>query len=181
MAWKRRSLHQDMDTAQLLEHRRAKDEFFRTSHHSPIPHDERHDFEGLVYYGPNPDLVFELPVEPADGSEVTVETSDNQQRTYHRAGKVSFEVGGESVELTLYSTGHEGYFVPFRDKTSGGATYGAGRYLDIETVDEGMVTIDFNQAYNPSCVYDEAYSCPLPPIENWLQVPIEAGEKMYGR
>lgn len=168
-----------MDTVRLLEHRRAKDDFFRTSHHSPIPHDDRHDFEGLNYFDPNPDLLFTLPVEPGDGSEVTVETSDNQQRVYRRVGKVGFEVDREPVQLTLYSTGHEGYFVPFRDKTSGNATYGAGRYLDIDANDDGTVTLDFNLAYNPSCVYDEAYSCPLPPVENWLQVPIEAGEKIY--
>lgn len=170
-----------MDTDQLLEHRRAKDEFFRTDHHSPIPHEQRHDFEGLSYFDPNPDLVFTLPVEPADGSEITVETSDGQQRAYRRAGKVGFEVDGEPVELTLYDTGHHGYFVPFRDKTSGDSTYGAGRYLDLDANDDGTVTLDFNLAYNPSCVYDDAYSCPLPPIENWLQVPIEAGEKMYHR
>lgn len=170
-----------MDTDQLLEHRKAKDEFFRTDHHSPIPHEQRHDFEGLSYFDPRPDLVFALPVEPADGSEITVETSDGQQRTHRRAGKVGFEVNGEPVELTLYDTGHHGYFVPFRDKTSGESTYGAGRYLDLDANDDGTVTLDFNLAYNPSCVYDDAYSCPLPPIENWLQVPIEAGEKMYWR
>lgn len=170
-----------MDTAALLEQRRAKDEFFRTDHHSPIPHAEQHDFAGLDYFEPDPGLVFTLPLQPGDGSEVTVQTSDNQQRVYRRAGKVAFAVDGEPVELTLYSTGHEGYFVPFRDKTSGNATYGAGRYLDVDPNDDGTVTIDFNLAYNPTCVYDEAYSCPLPPIENWLQVPIEAGEKMYHR
>lgn len=83
--------------------------------------------------------------------------------------------------LTLYSTGHSGYFVPFRDKTSGRETYGAGRYLDIETSQNGAVTIDFNQAYNPYCAYNDAYSCPLPPVENWLSVPIEAGELDYQR
>lgn len=168
-----------MDTVQLLEQRRAKDEFFRTSHHSPIPHDQRHDFEGLNHFDPNPELVFTLPVEPGDGTEITIQTTDNQQRTYRRAGKVGFEIGGESAQLTLYTTGHEGFFIPFRDKTSGGATYGAGRYLDVDANEDGTVTIDFNLAYNPSCVYDEAYSCPLPPVENWLQVPIEAGEKNY--
>ncbi len=170
-----------MDTDLLLEHRKAKDELFRTDHHSPIPHEQRHDFEGLSYFDPRPDLVFRLPVEPADGSEITVETSDGRERTHHRAGKVRFEVDGEPVELTLYDTGHPGYFVPFRDKTSGDSTYGAGRYLDLDANDDGTVTLDFNLAYNPSCVYDDAYSCPLPPIENWLQVPIEAGEKMYQR
>jgi uncharacterized protein (DUF1684 family) len=82
--------------------------------------------------------------------------------------------------LTLYSTGHPGYFIPFRDQTSGDTTYGAGRYLDVEPNGDGTVTVDFNYAYNPSCVYSDGYSCPLPPIENWLKVPIEAGEMMFG-
>ncbi len=170
-----------MDTEQLLEQRRAKDDFFRTSHHSPLAHDDRHGFEGLDYFAPDPDLVFNLEVEPGDGSEVQFPTSDDRVKTYRKAGRVSFEVDGDTAELTLYDTGHPGYFIPFRDKTSGDSTYGAGRYLDIDPNDDGTVTIDFNLAYNPSCVYSDDYSCPLPPIENWLQVPIEAGEKMYER
>lgn len=166
-----------MDTQQLLEHRRAKDEFFASSHQSPLDHAARHDFDGLDYYEPNEDLVFDLEVEPAEGDDVKVQTSDGQERVYRRAGKVRIEVGGETAELTLYDTGHSGYFIPFRDTTSGKATYGAGRYLDVEPNDDGTVTIDFNEAYNPFCAYNEAYSCPLPPIENWLQVPIEAGER----
>jgi uncharacterized protein (DUF1684 family) len=93
---------------------------------------------------------------------------------------VSFEVRGEAVSLALYDSGHPGYFLPFRDATSGKASYGAGRYLDIEPNSDGTVTIDFNLAYNPFCAYNDAYSCPLPPTENWLQVPIEAGEKDFG-
>jgi len=168
-----------MNTDQLLDFRRNKDEFFRTSHDSPLNHADRHEFEGLNYYEPRPDLVFTLPVEPEDGSEISFETSDNRVKTYRRAGKVDFEVDGHPAQLTLYDTGHPGYFIPFRDKTSGDATYGAGRYLDIDVNDDGAVTIDFNLAYNPSCVYDEGYSCPIPPIENWLQVPIEAGERNF--
>lgn len=33
--------------------------------------------------------------------------------------------------------------------------------------------------HNPFCAYNDAYSCPLPPVENWLQVPIRAGERDY--
>jgi uncharacterized protein (DUF1684 family) len=165
-----------MDTAALLEQRKAKNEFFATSHHSPLGHDARHGFAGLRYYEPTPDLVFNLPVEPGDGTEVTVQTSDGQVRQYRRVGVVTFDVAGEQTQLTLYSTGHPGFFVPFRDATSGKGSYGAGRYLDIEPNEDGTITLDFNEAYNPFCVYSDAYSCPLPPIENWLQVPIEAGE-----
>jgi len=168
-----------MDVTELLEERAAKDEFFATSHHSPLEHADQHDFEGLAYFEPRSDLVFTVSYELGDGSEVVVPTSDGEERTYRRAGRVRLPIGDEEVELTLYSTGHPGFFIPFRDATSGKSTYGAGRYLDIDDDEDGMVTIDFNRAYNPSCVYNEAYSCPLPPVENWLKVPIEAGEKNY--
>ncbi|MGH3649824.1 MAG: DUF1684 domain-containing protein [Acidimicrobiia bacterium] len=168
-----------MNTQDLLEHRRAKDEFFRTSHDSPLDHADRHQFEGLHYFEPDPDLAFTVTMEPGDGSEIRIPTSDEREKVYTRAGKASFEAGGQQVELTVFDTGHPGYFIPFRDKTSGETTYGAGRYLDLEPNDDGTLTIDFNYAYNPSCVYSDGYSCPLPPMENWLQVRIEAGEKMW--
>ncbi len=168
-----------MDTRQLLEHRRAKDEFFAQSHQSPLDHTAQRDFDGLDYYEPNPEFVFKLEVEPAAGDEIRVQTSDGHERVYQRAGLVSFDVDGVTAQLTLYDTGHTGYFIPFRDATSGKETYGAGRYLDIEPNHDGTVTIDFNQAYNPFCAYNETYSCPLPPIENWLPVAIEAGEKDF--
>lgn len=40
-------------------------------------------------------------------------------------------------------------------------------------------SVDFNYAYNPNCAYNAAWSCPLPPAENWLSVPIRAGEKSF--
>ena len=67
--------------------------------------------------------------------------------------------------------------MPFRDATSGRESYGAGRYLDIEPEEDGTYTVDFNVAYNPWCAYAPQYSCPLPPRENWLPFPIEAGEQ----
>jgi len=73
--------------------------------------------------------------------------------------------------------------VPFRDKTSGKESYGAGRYMDLEP--EGHLTednrwiIDFSEAYNPWCAYSEDYVCPFVPPENWLRVPVRAGEKNY--
>ena len=166
-----------MDIDGLLEHRKAKDEFFATSHHSPLDHHQRQGFSGLAYFDPDPGLVYELSLEPSDGAEITVQTSDGQERGYRRIGNVKFEVDGHQANLALYSTGQPGLFIPFRDSTSGKSTYGAGRYLDIDPSEDGTVTIDFNLAYNPYCVYNDAYSCPLPPIENWLKVPIEAGER----
>jgi len=75
-------------------------------------------------------------------------------------------------------------FIPFRDATSGQETYGAGRYLDLEAdqhlTADGKWIVDLNRAYNPWCAYSEDYVCPFVLPENWLEVPIRAGEKSYG-
>ena len=53
-----------------------------------------------------------------------------------------------------------GAFLPFRDATNGRTTYGQGRYLldtgkgaDLGSRG-GLVVLDFNYSYHPSCVYD---------------------------
>jgi uncharacterized protein (DUF1684 family) len=63
---------------------------------------------------------------------------------------------------------------PSREATSGKQAHGAGRYLDNEPSEEGQ--FDFALAYDPYRAYNEAFSCPRPPQENWLRVPIRAGE-----
>jgi uncharacterized protein (DUF1684 family) len=114
-----------------------------------------------------------------------METNTGDRRHYRRWGRLSFEVDGRPAALTIYSDPYdEDYFLPFRDATNGDETYGAGRYLDnhrpgVERTGENTFIIDFNYAYNPYCAYSERYSCPLPPRENWLDVPIRAGEKKY--
>lgn len=167
-------------TTDLDDFRAAKDEYFGRAPDSPIRAEDRPGFDGLDYYEAVPALRFELEPMAADGAPITVQTSDGQERVYTREATVSFSVDGADTTLTLYGTSHSsGYFVPFRDATSGSETYGAGRYLDLEPPHDGRVTIDFNLAYNPYCAYNDAYSCPLPPGENWLTVPIRAGEKDY--
>jgi uncharacterized protein (DUF1684 family) len=51
--------------------------------------------------------------------------------------------------------------------------------LEPVELGKGELLVDFNLAYNPYCAYSENFSCPLPPVENWLKVPIRAGEKVY--
>ena len=98
--------------------RRQKDDFFGSSPDSPV--NDRSAFTGLDYYDEEPSLALELEIEPGDASEVRVQTSDGQERTYTRDATVSFDMQGEEVSLTLYGTGHShGYFLPFRDATSG--------------------------------------------------------------
>ena len=165
------------------EERARKDDLFKRSHSSPIPHEARHDFEGLPYFAVDPTHRFEdLKLEPYAGDQPSafqIPTSDGQLRPAQRAGTLSFEREGASRRLTGYKLeGGDTLFVPFLDGTSGHETYGAGRYLDLEAEPDGTYVIDFNLAYHPYCVYDDHFSCPLTPAENRLPIRIEAGERL---
>ena len=168
-----------MNTLEVF--RRRKDEFYKHDGHSPLTPDQQDDFEGLKYFGENDDLRFELEVEKFGEMEVVpLQTSTGDVQEYVRYGRLTFEVNGEEAQLTLYdSPGGGGYFLPFRDATSGKESYGAGRYLEVEPLADGRIGVDFNMAYNPYCAYNERWRCPFPPVENHLKVPIEAGEQKF--
>jgi uncharacterized protein (DUF1684 family) len=164
----------------LTQFRQHKDHFFKTDAHSPLSVEQKRDFKGLTYYPENPDLRFEVKLEPFGNQErVRMQTSTGDVQDYIKYGRFQFEVNGESAALTVYTSDHGDMFVPFTDATSGSETYGAGRYLEAQQVDSDRIYVDFNLAYNPWCAYSPAYSCPIPPAENRLKVPIRAGEKSF--
>jgi len=171
-------------TDQVAEQRAGKDAFFRESPHSPIPPDEQPGFVGLAYYDVDASMRFAplalIPLGDDLPRLTQVQTSDGAVRDGHRAGVFTFAVGGVEQRLTalqLEGSSGDALFVPFVDSTSGSETYGAGRYLDLEPLPDGRYDLDFNFAYAPFCAYAEHYSCPLPPAENRLSVPIAAGER----
>ena len=94
-------------------------------------------------------------------------------------GYVTFTRGGKEYRLDPAEDGE----IVFRDQTAGKATYGAGRFLDIELPKNpkapASVVLDFNEAYNPPCVFTAYATCPLPPPQNRLTLPVTAGELMY--
>ncbi len=161
--------------------RRAKDDYLKRSHDSPLTHEQRHGFAGLRYFDPNPELRFELPLDAsAAGPAEDVEMSDGTSERMPRAGTLEFSVEGKQARLVAYrSHGDEELFVPFRDATSRDETYPAGRYVEAERLPNGRYALDFNLAYNPYCAYNENWRCPLAPPHNWLDVPIRAGEKRF--
>jgi hypothetical protein len=99
---------------------------------------------------------------------------------------VPFPVGMRRLALFWIEGYAGGLFLPFRDATGGAETYIAGRYLldAVKGADlggdavGGMLVIDFNFAYHPSCAFDQSWPCPLAPPENWLDIPIRAGERI---
>jgi len=145
------------------------------------------DFDGPRYFDPAPDwrLLGRLDASvPGAGDHAEIATSTGQVRHMTVAGDVVFDAEGAEHRLTSFISDRDGYqvlFIPFRDATSGKETYGSGRYLeapfDSETPDD-PVELDFNFAYNPSCVYSAAYDCPYPPRQNQLQVAVRAGERL---
>ena len=174
--------------ARLLGFRAAKDRLFATHPSSPLPQAARRDFRGLAYWRHDSALAISARLEPdPEAPPLDVPRSGaGPAMAYARIGWVSFSVEGTPTRLAVYWLNEYagGIFVPFRDATSGTETYGGGRYLwdsakgaDLGSDGDEMV-IDFNYAYHPSCVYDPIWSCPLAPQENWLTVPIRAGERL---
>lgn len=100
---------------------------------------------------------------------------------YHEVpyqGYVTFMLDG--VKHRLEATAGEDYlFFSFKDDTSGDETYVGGRYLVTDLPKDDKAILDFNLAYNPPCAYTSFATCPLPSPENFLNVPIRAGEKAY--
>ncbi len=179
-----------MDIAGWKQHieakRREKDGFFKTPFQSPLSFDECQKFKGLNYYSPDRDYLFELDLrEHGEKETVKIEDTKGNERKFLKWGEFNFRIGDTDCKLQIYKSSpeEEGFFVPFRDVTSGKETYGAGRYLDLETgrhqTPGGKWIIDFNDAYNPWCAYSRDYACPFTPPENWLKVPVYAGEKDY--
>jgi len=115
--------------------------------------------------------------------EVTIATSKDKPRIMLHIGALPFTFEGKEYALQVYApkdTSEGNYwFVPFTDATSGGETYGGGRYIDIDDVRSDSLFLDFNYAYNPYCAYNERFDCPIPPPENALPIAIRAGERDY--
>lgn len=134
-------------------------------------------------YPPDPNFRFELELQENSNKEtIQIENTKGALRQFLRWGEFRFNVGNKSCVLQAYKSApeEERLFVPFRDTTSGKETYGAGRYLDLDSRDRtvnGKWILDFNRAYSPWCAYSEDYACPFVPPENRLKVPIKAGEK----
>jgi uncharacterized protein len=169
-----------MADSELKRFRAEKDRVFARDPHSPLTPEQRQAFGGLAYFEENPRLVIHATLDrDVEAGDVVMGTTAGDEQVYQRYGRVRFNVDGQPAELMLYaSEDSDELFLPFRDATSGHETYGAGRYLELHAHGD-EVTVDFNYAYNPNCAYDPAWSCPLPPPENWLKVAIRAGEKVF--
>jgi len=170
-------------------YRREREELLSSHPQSALDDFQKLEFEALPYFEYDPSLRFIARIDiEVEGDIFTLPLQDDGDFDMKRIGRVKFDVGGSTAELAVYwIKGYGGgIFLPFRDMTNQtGQTYGGGRYLldsikgaDLGKSGEGIV-LDFNYAYNPSCAYNSRWHCPLAPQENWLTVPVMAGEMVY--
>jgi len=167
----------------IYDWRKQKNEYFKNSPDSPIEYKE--DYTALSYFDPNPSFKTEARLTLLhDSTSFVVNRTDGRKEKYMRYAIANFKLKGKEYNLILLRSlklkpEDIMLFLPFTDKTSGELTYGGGRYLDIEHKEPNKVVIDFNYAYNPYCAYNPRFSCPIPPKENYLDLEILAGEKIY--
>jgi hypothetical protein len=144
-------------------------------------------FHGLRWYEPNPAYRVHarwIPYNPPK----TLDIPTVLGTTTHMPapGAAEFTIDGKVVRLepVLEDPKATDLFFILRDATSKTTTYGAGRFLYTDFPDHGLnqpgeLWLDFNRLYNPPCSFTPYATCPLPPPQNRLSVPIPAGEQRY--
>lgn len=157
---------------------------FADSATSPLKPEDRAHFQGIHRFPYDPAFHVTARFTPARKTKAfTMKTTTDRRPRFLALGKLTFTLQGRSCTLTVYQgavpspdPANANYlFLPFRDLTSGEETYGGGRYIDLPGPLKAEVDVDFNMAYNPYCAYNDRYSCPIPPPENVLEVPVRAG------
>ena len=176
-----------MPPAAAAQFRAARERLLREHPDSPIAPERRGAWGGPRWYPYDPAFRVRGVIDATSAAADLRDLARGGRRPALRARRpCAVFARGSRVGLALYWL--EGYggglWLPFSDATSGAETYGGGRYLydTIKGADLGIagaeIVLDFNFAYNPSCAYDERWSCPLSPPENRLPFAVTAGERM---
>ena len=161
---------------------------FKDASVSPLKSKDLKGFKGLDFFTYDSTFVVTASLKRTPNTEwFDMRTTTDRISKERVFGIVTFELKGKTFQLNTYQgkelseqEGFENYlFLPFLDHTNGNSTYKGGRYIDLEIPKGNTIEIDFNSAYNPYCAYDEKYSCPIVPMENYVAVDVEAGVKAF--
>lgn len=176
------------DTAyitKIQKQREEKDRFMRTAADSPFAENVA-EYKGLNWFAPDKNYQIKARLIPVENKKmIELPTSDGKTKRYMEYAYAEFKLDGKEHRLLILEIIDMGpykgtLFLAFGDETSARETYGAGRYLDVKKPrGQNSILLDFNEAYNPYCAYNDNFSCPLPPPENLLTIPVRAGEKNY--
>ena len=168
-------------------HRSQQNKEKLDSVNSPLKKENRLNFTGLNYFDPNESYAVNCKFKKKIGETFDMATSSGKIKKYRIYGVLKFKLNNKCFKLNVYQSLalmtnpiYKNYlFVPFTDNTNGEESYIGGRYIDFKIPNYKIVELDFNLSYNPYCAYNDGYSCPIPPRENFLDTRIEAGEKTF--
>lgn len=157
---------------------------------SPLKDKDRKNFQGLDFFDFDSTYIVSAYLKRTPDTDFfemkTTTDRVSEERIY---GVLYFNLNGKEHQLNVYQgkdlmdqPGFEDYlFLPFLDETNGLESYGGGRYIDARIPKGDTLKIDFNEAYNPYCAYNEKYSCPIVPRQNYLKTRVEAGVKAFNK
>ncbi len=155
---------------------------FKDASKSPLKPEDIKTFKGLSFFPVDSSFVVVSKLKKTNTSDFfEMKTSTNRFSKERIFGILSFTIKGINYNLKVYQSessvleSSDYLFLPYLDATNGITTYGGGRYLDLKIPEGDSVWLDFNKSYNPYCVYNERYSCPIVPRENRLPIKVEAG------
>lgn len=163
---------------------------FKEALKSPLTEKDRKTFRALDFFKFDSTYVVNANFKRTlNETPFEMPTTTDRKPMYVKYGELSFALKGVACKLNIYQNielvKREGYedhlFLPFIDETNGEDSYGGGRYLDTSLPEGDTMVLNFNEAYNPYCAYSPRYSCPVVPLENALDVRVEAGVKAYGK
>ncbi|MFB6085752.1 MAG: DUF1684 domain-containing protein [Halodesulfurarchaeum sp.] len=174
-------------------HRTEKEAAFASESDTPLSETARAQFDGLAFFPISAEYRLTGRLEPfEEPRDVTLDTTQGPPMSFEKVGQLGLELDGEFSVLAAYrAPGVPSLLVPFRDSTNGSTTWKHGRYLNVaapkgtageeDQIDRARpvdVTVDFNLAYHPLCVYDETVRSAKPPTDSELSVAIRAGERL---
>jgi uncharacterized protein len=171
---------------EILEFQDKLNRSYKDPEKSPLKKEKLESFLAHDFFPPNDTFRVEATFKRTPKEKVfKMKTTTERLPDYLKYGELYFELNGKQHRLNLYQniqlSAKEEYkdylFLPFTDLTSGSETYGGGRYIDFKIPQSKKVVLDFNKAYNPYCAYNNIYSCPIPPPENFIDEAIRAGVK----
>jgi uncharacterized protein (DUF1684 family) len=161
---------------------------FKDASKSPLKKKDLKKFKGLEFFKFDSTYVVKATLKRTPDSKwfdmKTTTDRVSKERVY---GVISFQLNGSTYKLNIYQ-GKESIetdeyrdylFLPFLDDTNGDTSYAGGRYIEARIPEGDTMEIDFIKAYNPYCAYNEKYSCPIVPRENYLSTKVEAGVKAF--
>ena len=164
---------------------------FKDASKSPLKNKDLKSFKGLDFFPVDSSYIIIASIEKTPDTPFLGMVTNTEEKSYYRKfGILTFTLKEKEMQLTLYESLEESensifedyLFLPFTDETSGGDSYGGGRYMDVFKSNintNGTLELNFNNTYNPYCAYNDDYSCPLTPRNNHLSMEILAGVKDF--